>query len=159
MSLALVLTASQIIGAHNSVAQTTSIAPTSSTTTLAPLPIGGVPPTNRVVPPLKRLALQTVVTGLVEPVDVAAPLDDGRLLVKVGDLSMPRNARFNARLAFGTTKSNFRTSGHCGFERVGGGLARLAEVIGIDIGCSVDVKICRNENRFPAKLDRVGSDG
>ena len=95
MSLALVLTASQIIGAHNSVAQTTSIAPTSSTTTLAPLPIGGVPPTNRVVPPLKRLALQTVVTGLVEPVDVAAPLDDGLLFVlqRAGTARVVENGR------------------------------------------------------------------
>lgn len=88
------LTAAQIRSAHNSFAQTTSIAP-AYPTTLAPLAIGGLPPATRVLPPLKRLALQTVVTGLVEPVDVAAPLDDGLLFVlqRAGTARVVENGR------------------------------------------------------------------
>ncbi len=69
LSTSLLMAVIQVVGVHSSLAQTTSTAPTE------------VPSTTRVLPPLKRLALQTVVTGLVEPVEVAAPLDDGLLFV------------------------------------------------------------------------------
>jgi glucose/arabinose dehydrogenase len=56
------LLAFQVLSARSSFAQTTA------TTALA-------------LPPLKKLALQPVATGLVEPVDVAVPLDDGLMFV------------------------------------------------------------------------------
>ena len=45
--------------------------------------------------PLKKLTLQTVATGLVEPVDVAAPLDDGLLVVaqRAGTARLVENGR------------------------------------------------------------------
>jgi glucose/arabinose dehydrogenase len=60
------LAVTQLLGAHTSFAQTSTTMPTTTSATPAAL---------------KNLALQTVATGLVEPVDVAAPLDDGLMFV------------------------------------------------------------------------------
>lgn len=93
-ALAAAFTIASLLGAHTSVAQTsvaptsvapTSVAQTSSTAATAPL----------VLPPLKKLSLQPVASGLVEPVDVAAPLDDGLMYVlqRAGQARVVENGR------------------------------------------------------------------
>ena len=69
LAAGLFLTMAPIVSVRSSEAQTTSIVPTE------------VPPNLKVFSPLKRLALQTLATGLIQPLDVAAPLDDGLLFV------------------------------------------------------------------------------
>jgi glucose/arabinose dehydrogenase len=73
---ALLLLVSPVLSARTSFAQTTT------TTAVA-------------LPPLKKLALQPVATGLVEPVDVAAPLDDGLMFVlqRSGTVRVIENGR------------------------------------------------------------------
>ena len=70
LSAGVLLVAVQVVSVRPSPAQTTSTIPAEVPST-----------TKAALPPLKRLVLQSVVTGLVEPVDVAAPLDDGLLFV------------------------------------------------------------------------------
>jgi glucose/arabinose dehydrogenase len=95
------LLVSQLLSAPSSRAQTsvlstltTSIATTLPPSTSAPLATSTTvvrPPAS----PLKKLALQTVASGLVEPVDVAAPLDDGLLFVlqRSGTVRVVENGR------------------------------------------------------------------
>jgi glucose/arabinose dehydrogenase len=77
------LATSPLISVRSSFAQTTSTAAAAAATESNPSTTAAATTTAPAVPPAppRKLALQVVATGLVEPVDVAAPLDDGLLFV------------------------------------------------------------------------------
>jgi glucose/arabinose dehydrogenase len=81
------------LSAHTSLAQTTTIGPTTTATT--PTTPTTPPTTAPPLAPLKKLAFQTVASGLVEPVDVAVPLDDGLMYVlqRSGTVRVVENGR------------------------------------------------------------------